>query len=188
MTGKCFVRRSDLEDRARRASGVQEPAIGGVALAHGERRRILAAAAVVGVGAAGGEAAARRAGPRAAGGWPLDRGEPLDVLVHAGHRAQQGLRVGMRRMVEDARAPAPLSTIRPAYITTTRSHILATMPKSWVMKISARFVSSWMLAQQPQVLGLDGHVERGRRLVGDEDARLGRRWRWRRRRAASCRR
>ena len=38
----------------------------------------------------------------------------------------------------------PLSTTRPAYITITRSHIFATMPKSCVMKISARFVSSWI--------------------------------------------
>ncbi len=38
----------------------------------------------------------------------------------------------------------PLSTTRPAYMTMTRSHILATMPKSCVMKISERLVSSWI--------------------------------------------
>ena len=34
-----------------------------------------------------------------------------------------------------------VSTILPAYITATRSHILATMPKSWLTKIIATFVS-----------------------------------------------
>ena len=38
----------------------------------------------------------------------------------------------------------PLSTIRPAYITATRSHIRATMPKSWVMKSMASFVRAWI--------------------------------------------
>src|SRR5436309_360693 len=33
----------------------------------------------------------------------------------------------------------PASTIRPAYITATRSHILATIPRLWVMKIIARW-------------------------------------------------
>ena len=38
----------------------------------------------------------------------------------------------------------PDSTRRPAYITATRSHMLATMPKSWVMKMMESPVSSWM--------------------------------------------
>src|SRR5438067_271804 len=36
------------------------------------------------------------------------------------------------------RETGPLSTTRPAYITASWSHILATMPRLWVMKISAR--------------------------------------------------
>ena len=39
---------------------------------------------------------------------------------------------------------SPRSTTRPAYITATVSHILATMPKSWVMKMIAIPVSSWI--------------------------------------------
>ena len=42
--------------------------------------------------------------------------------------------------------------------------------------------------QEAQVLGLDRHVERGRRLVGDRAGSAGRRWRWRRPRAGGCRR
>src|SRR3989442_628386 len=38
----------------------------------------------------------------------------------------------------------PVSTIRPAYMTATRSHSLATMPRSCVTKMRARFVSRWI--------------------------------------------
>ncbi len=34
--------------------------------------------------------------------------------------------------------------MRPAYITATRSQSLATMPRSWVTKTSARLVSRWI--------------------------------------------
>ena len=34
--------------------------------------------------------------------------------------------------------------MRPAYMTATRSHSLATMPRSWVTKIMASPVSRWM--------------------------------------------
>ena len=38
----------------------------------------------------------------------------------------------------------PLSTMRPAYITATRSHMRATIPKSWVMNSMPRRVRRWM--------------------------------------------
>ena len=41
------------------------------------------------------------------------------------------------------RATGPHSTMRPAYITATRLHILATTPKSWVMNRIAIPVSAW---------------------------------------------
>ena len=44
----------------------------------------------------------------------------------------------------------PVSTIRPAYITATRSQSLATMPRSWVTKMSARFVSRWISRSRPR--------------------------------------
>ena len=34
--------------------------------------------------------------------------------------------------------------MRPAYMTATRSHSLATMPRSWVTKTMARPVSRWI--------------------------------------------
>ena len=45
---------------------------------------------------------------------------------------------GERKMV----CTSPDSTILPAYITSTRSHISATMPRSCVMRIVAAFVAS----------------------------------------------
>ena len=64
------------------------------------------------------------------------------------------------------------STMRPAYITATRSAISATTPRSCVMSSSARSSSRLQLAQQVEDLRLDRDVERRRRLVGDEQRRL----------------
>ena len=74
-----------------------------------------------------GEAAARPEGaaavePRQVGRLALDRIEPrLARPVEPRHRAQQRHRVGMARVVIDRSAAGPLSTMRPAYITLTRS-------------------------------------------------------------------
>ena len=62
------------------------------------------------------------------------------------------------------------STTWPAYITTTRSQRSATTPRSWVTKITAIPSSRLERSQQVEDLRLHGHVERGRRLVGDEQA------------------
>ena len=64
------------------------------------------------------------------------------------------------------------STISPAYMTATRSHISATTPRSWVMRMIAVPVSLAEVAHQVEDLGLDRDVEGGRRLVGDEQLRL----------------
>ena len=66
----------------------------------------------------------------------------------------------------------PFSTSRPRYMTTTSSAISAITPMSWVMRMMARPRSSWRRAHEVQDLGLGRHVERGRRLVGDQDPRL----------------
>ena len=65
----------------------------------------------------------------------------------------------------------PVSTMRPAYITATRSHMRATMPKSWVMKsmaspvrvwisLSSRRYWSWMVASSA-VVGSSAMSSRG---------------------------
>ncbi len=64
------------------------------------------------------------------------------------------------------------SAARPAYMTITSSAMSATTPRSWVIMISA--VPRLLLQPQQQVedLRLDGRVERGGGLVGDDQLGL----------------
>ena len=64
------------------------------------------------------------------------------------------------------------STMRPAYITATRSAVWATIPRLWVMNSTARPSSALSLRQQGQDLGLDGHIQGGGGLIGDEQLRV----------------
>ena len=67
---------------------------------------------------------------------------------------------------------AASSTIFPAYITSTRSVRPAMTPMSWVMRTTA-IPSCWRrLVDEVEDLGLDGDVEGGGGLVGDEQLRL----------------
>ena len=97
-------------------------------------------------------------------------------------RACTGARAG-----EERRPPAPAPRSGPAYITTTASHISATTPRSWVISITAMPRSRLQSLEQVQDLGLDRDVERGGRLVGDQQARGRRRAPWRSSPAAACR-
>ncbi len=65
----------------------------------------------------------------------------------------------------------PCSTTWPAYITATRSAISATTPRLCVMNISAMPALAPQVGEQVEDLRLDGDVERGGRLVGDQQAR-----------------
>ena len=69
------------------------------------------------------------------------------------------------------RATGAISTISPAYITTTRSAMRAITPMSWVMSRIAVPCARPQLLHQAQDLRLDRDVERGRRLVGDQQLR-----------------
>ena len=82
----------------------------------------------------------------------------------------------------------PSSTLPPWRITRTRSAISATTPMSCVMKISPMPSSRWKARQQPEHLRLHGHVERGRRLIGNQEARPAGRAPWRSSPAGACRR
>ena len=101
-----------------------------------------------------------------------DRGQLIASDARHRHGADQA------RGCRDAGARAnsvrtsACSTISPAYITATRSHISATTPRSWVMRMIAVPGLLLEVAHQVQDLGLDGHVQRGRGLVGDEQLRL----------------
>ena len=80
------------------------------------------------------------------------------------------------------------STLRPAYITTTRSAISATTPRSWVIRMIAVPKRSLSSSIRSQDLRLDGDVERGGRLVGDQDLADCRPAPWRSSPAGACRR
>ena len=69
-------------------------------------------------------------------------------------------------------ATGPSSATRPAYMTITRSHVSAMTDRSWVMRISDRPELAPEVLEQLQDLGLDHDVERGRRLVADDDRRV----------------
>ena len=75
-------------------------------------------------------------------------------------------------MIERWRRPGPLSTIRPAYMTATRSQVSATTPRSCVTRIIAMPSSSTRREEQLQDLILDRDVEGRRRLVGQKQLRL----------------
>ena len=68
-------------------------------------------------------------------------------------------------------AAGPLSTIRPAYMTASRSHVSASTARSWLMRISASPSSRAQPREQVEHLRLHDHVERGGRLVGDHQRR-----------------
>ncbi len=69
-------------------------------------------------------------------------------------------------------ATSVCSTISPAYMTATRSHISATTPEVVGDEDDRRPGLVAQVAHQVEDLGLDRDVERGRRLVGDEQLGL----------------
>ena len=127
---------------------------------------------------------ARAAGPRPDRAARMERaagrqfarasaaGPESDPAAHRRYR-RAGCSAAARRCRDGAdarRSPStgPVSTIRPPYITATRWATSATTPRSWVIRITAAPVSAWRRAKQRQHLRLHGDVERGRRLVGDD--------------------
>ena len=127
-----------------------------------------------------------------------DLRQPRRGLPPCGPRVacEQALRCRDARARGTAGGRRPSSTMRPAYITATRSAMSATTPRSCVIRISAMPRSSCSRCEQRQDLRLDGDVERGGRLVGDQQARARRRcamaiiarWRCRPRAGADSRR
>ena len=114
----------------------------------------------------------------AAAGRPPDvRRRAFDRLrrdaaeIGAGDGVHQAEGVGVLRAGRRACSTGACSTMRPAYMTATRSHISATTPRSWVMSRTLMPDSCCRVAQQGQNLRLDGDVERGCRLVGDQELR-----------------
>ena len=108
------------------------------------------------------------------------------VLVHRRDRAHQPGGVGMRAAWITA-STGPISTMRPAYITATRSAGLGDHAHVVRDQHHRRAVLAAQALQQRDDLRLDRHVERRRRLVGDDQLGLGGRAPARSRRAGACR-
>ena len=72
-------------------------------------------------------------------------------------------------------AVRPASTILPAYMTMMRWEIRAMTPRSWVIIMIAIAELLFQVHHQLQDLGLDGHVERGGRLIGNQHGVAGQR-------------
>ena len=66
---------------------------------------------------------------------------------------------------------SPCSTIRPAYMTATRSHASATMPRLWVISSKRRVEVAAHVVEDLDDLRLDQDVEGRRRLVGHHERR-----------------
>ena len=127
-----------------------------------------------------------KSGQRGWNGQP--RGPRERMRNRAGDRRQPRPRLAPAPTGSSAAAPAytdargawkiastgPFSTSWPRYITTTSSAISAITPMSWVIRITASPRSCCKSPDQFENLRLRGHVQRGGRLIGDQDARLGR--------------
>ena len=96
--------------------------------------------------------------------------------------AERGSRSGIARAAPGCRGGAgapstarvgPGSTIRPRYITATRSAMCSTTARSWVMSTIARPSSRCSSASRLRICACTEHVERRDRLVGDEHVGLG---------------
>ena len=138
--------------------------------------------------AAIGEAAARRQLIERAAPCPgSPASAPRSSPRRLGNERERGPRCRDGAAARTASRRGACSTTWPAYITTTSSQVSATTPRSCVMSRIAMPSSRLQRAEQLEDLRLDRDVERGGRLVGDEQRRAGRRAPSRSSRAAACR-
>src|SRR5215470_1766424 len=178
LTGKCLTR--FLASRTGPAmvvsasprDGRRQPAAARLRVRDAELGRSLGAAAVYHFRAARMERAARGRRRRIRR-LPVDGGEPLAAVAEPRNRFQERPGVGMGRRVVDL-------LDRPGLDQATRVHhrdLIAHLRNDTEVvgdEDQRQVVRALQVAQEIQVLGLDGHVEAGRRLVGDENPRLAR--------------
>ena len=158
-------------------------------------RRDLAAApaarcgsAAMAMRAARMEMAARRRVERARGSRPCSGRERAPARLEPRHLGQQRLRVGVVRARRRARRSAPISTMRPRYIIATRSAICSHHAEIVADEEIGQVELAPQLHEQVEHLRLDRDVERGDRLVADQQLRAAPRARGRCRCARAARR
>ena len=135
-----------------------------------------------------GEAAAAAAARSCSAPCPRSPQGAPPAPLEPRHRAEQPDRVGMLRLREQRRRPAPARRSRPAYITTTSSADLGHHAEIVGDEDDRCAGLLAQLAHQVEDLRLDRDVERRRRLVGDQERRARRPAPSRSSRAAACRR
>ena len=196
-TGKCLTRSTRLEQRRRvmrrRLRCSERRALAGSrwhasasARRHARRELRPDRAAVEPVRAARARTRSPRAARAATAACPGSRRAADARPADARDRAQQPPRVRVLRVAEDG-AFGPSSTTLPAYMTTTRS--ASSRDDAHVVRDQEdrRAVVALEPLHQLEDLRLDRDVERGRRLVGDQERRVARRAPSRSSRAAASR-
>ena len=138
------------------------------------RARRLLPARREGVRAARREAAARRQRAAATAAVPGSSSGGAAAAGRCAGSSRAAPRCRDAARWRRARPSGPSSTMRPAYITQTRSATSATTPMSCVISTIAEPKSRAELADQRQDLRLDRHVERRRRLVRDQQVGVAR--------------
>src|SRR5215470_8989658 len=166
-TGPAMVASASPRDRRRR-----QPAAARLRVRDAKLGRSFGAAAVHHFGTARVKRAARGRRRRIRR-LPIDGGQPLAAVAEPRNRFQERARVGMRRRVVDL-------LDRPGLDQAARVHhrdLVAHLGDDAEVvrdEDQGQVVRALQIAQQIQVLGLDGDIEACRRLVGDEDPRLAR--------------
>ena len=178
---KCLVRPSDSKERRDAHASIQSQAAHGWRAAAERASRSARHPAAAGLRSTSAQRGAKaQAGRRECSGVDTgagDRTAPCAArraprMRPRGQAGQQALRVGMarareqRRVAARSRPPAPHTSPRHG----RRSR--ATTPRLWVMNRMPMPVSARSLREQRQDLRLDRDVERGGRLVGDQQRRV----------------
>ena len=148
-----------------------QPAVGGVRLAHFERRRVAALAKPHGLGAARRVSTTRRR-PEQVRGAAVDRLEGLIAGgVAGGHGGLQAQGVGVGGSIEDRVARPALddpSGVHHRHVVGQARHHAEIVGD----KDDGHACLALKVAQKIQNLRLDGHVQGGGRLIGDQQGRF----------------
>ena len=136
------------------------------------------------------EAAARAGSPRPTGTTPaisFSRRRPVRCArAEPRQRGDEAARIGMAG-ARNTSAAARVSTIRPAYITPTRAAHAGDEAEIVADHQDRGALGGAEVADEVDDLGLHRHVERRRRLVGEQQIGRCRQARWRSSRAGACR-
>src|SRR5215813_9588942 len=149
-----------------RSSSLPQPAAGIVVLTHLKFRGDLTAAAVLSVGTT----RIKRTTSRRVGevrGLPFNTPEPLSPVGQFRHRLQQCLGIGMRRLVKNRPHGSPLDQLTGIHDPYVVTH-LGNNPNVMSNKDHRQTAALLDVLEQIKILRLNGHIQAGGRLIGNE--------------------